>query len=660
VVEEVAPRPREARFASRLSALLSGNGLHPGQQAAILRATADTIAINGAVPTCHIVPFVPGRRPTDEDAHPGLGSSDDTALLVGGNVADNRACLLFELHGLPPGAVGVDATVSLTGPDGTADYGPLPGWDRRALALDLDAPTRHRVELLPERDFADADLGFATRFLQRARVELRVTRDGVPIAGDEAWLDVCDVRNLGLLYDRIVARLVVPDTTQQAAAAHVPDPGVAYHPWFPVLQIGTDKAALYSHALVGDIVGKERHLTDPAWLLRVGVYLELLTCLGIVEAVRDDVGDLLSAEERALFDDDPAYGEVRRRIDPQSWRRVWELRHIAFPRRGTPRTGPVSALNLLHKKRATLAFLHVHHDDLKHAIELAGPNHHNAQETWQRVFRDAERAVLRQTAAAFPELAFLPPQMRELVLWQRRGLAEQQGLFPTACNQYRASMNAVAEWAKQRDLMDHTGPESIPPQVSLLEARLNAPDRIGTLQARDGYSERLDIAEPRAATQPTTAEFQALLAEVPILRMLTPDDVRTLANTARPLLLGPTERFLVQGREGTSLFLVADGTVEVVVRGADGHDEVVDRLGRGAVVGEMALLTGEQRRATVRAVDAAMVYEVGREQYEPLLRAHPEWLDELAAIMEQRLAGEAKRVTGAALRERLRRRFFGG
>ena len=44
-----------------------------------------------------------------------------------------------------------------------------------------------------------------------------------------------------------------------------------------MLTIGGDKAALYTDALVADIVGKEYHLTDPAWLLRVGVYLELLT-----------------------------------------------------------------------------------------------------------------------------------------------------------------------------------------------------------------------------------------------------------------------------------------------------------------------------------------------------------------------------------------------
>ena len=97
------------------------------------------------------------------------------------------------------------------------------------------------------------------------------------------------------------------------------------------------------------------------------------------------------------------------------------------------------------------------------------------------------------------------------------------------------------------------------------------------------------------------------------------------------------ERFAIQGTAGTSLFVVADGEVEVILRRAQGPDLKVATLGRGEVVGEMSLLTGEPRAATVRAVDGALVYEIGRPQYAPLLHAHREWVEELAMIMEERL-----------------------
>ena len=88
-------------------------------------------------------------------------------------------------------------------------------------------------------------------------------------------------------------------------------------------------------------------------------------------------------------------------------------------------------------------------------------------------------------------------------------------------------------------------------------------------------------------------------------------------------------------------------------------------MGRGRVVGEMALLTGETRAATVRSVDETIVYEIGRQQYEPLLLAHPEWLDELADVMRATRPSAARISELEApprsqpLLQRLRRSLFG-
>jgi CRP-like cAMP-binding protein len=413
---------------------------------------------------------------------------------------------------------------------------------------------------------------------------------------------------------------------------------------------------------------------EPAWLLRVGLYLELLTCLAIVEVVRDEVGDLLSPEERAAFDGD-TFAPIRERLDVDAWREPWQLREIALPHRGLLRAGPVSLLNLMQKKRATLAFLHAHHEDLKRAIELAGANPSNAQETWQRVFRDAERAVLRQTPHAFPELGYLPGAARHLVLWHRQGrfdvvpalrvpravaglFADQDGLFPAACNQYRDSMNAVAAWAREQSLMDVAGRDCIPREVSLLEAYMHAKERVPALQRRDGYGDRLDVTEVADASEPPVEDAEELLARADVFRMLSPAELRTLAASARPLALGPTERFVVEGTEGSSLFVVADGEVEIMCRGGDGRDRRVGTLGRGDVVGEMSLLTGERRSATARAVDAALVYEIGRRQYEPLLRAHRDWVDELVQIMDGRLAADGRSRRPRDLGRLVRRHFF--
>jgi CRP-like cAMP-binding protein len=675
-------------------------GLRPTRDQVVRRLSGGS-AGNDSATAIRIVPFVRGRRPTDEATRPGLGSSDSAGLVLGRRPAENCAYVLFSL---PDGCedMTVHVTLAFTGPDGLVSPGTVPGWNRRPLELRCfdecgDGSLRPArpgdrqfvLSVSPECDLSpshawewselgaevrrhaagDEDpYGFGHWFLQKIVVEVRLLDGTSCLSAAKTTLDVCDVRRFGSLYSRLIERLVESDTERQAADAGVENPGCSYHPWFPVLLIGSDKAALYTRALVADIVDKQRYLTDPAWLLRVGLYLELLTCLGIAEVVRDDVGDLLTREERAAFDSD-RFDAIRRRLDAPAWRDVWALREIAFPRRGVPRAGPVSLLNLLSKKRATLRFLHVHHEDLKRAIELAGPNPYSAQETWQRVFRDAERAVMRQTPAAFPELGYLPAPAREFVLWHGRRrldarrrpripkavaalMRNQDGLFPAACTQYRMSMNSVAAWAAERSLMNMAGRECIPPGVSLLEAYMNTPQRVAALQRRDGYGERLDVSEASAAVEPPLEDAEKLFASVPIFRPLDPAQLRALARSARPLALGPGERFVVQGDEGTSLFVVADGEVEVVLRRQHGPDMCVDTMSRGAVVGEMSLLTGEPRSATVRAADTALVYEIGWRQYAPLLRAHPEWIDELAAMMELRLRERRASLEAYEARER--------
>src|SRR5215218_2005843 len=412
--------------------------------ASMLRAAAGAVEDTGEAFECRIVPFVPGRRPAHEAAHPGLGSSEEVAVILAGD-QDDPAYILYTLPaaGLP--GVTVHASLSFSGPDGRLAPAPVLGWERREVtpqrfAVTSDGgvalsalngahdPDQRLVFVLhPARELlagSDDAFTFAHRFSQQVEVSLRACWNEVPIAGAETRITVCDLRRCGSLYGRLLDRLVGPDTERQAAHAGVPDPGAAYHPWFPVLVIGSEKAALYTRSLIEDITGGGRHLSDPGWLMRVGLNLEFLTFLGICEAVGGDAGELLSPAERSAFENADCFAELRSRVDAAAWREVWRLREIAFPRRGLPRAGPVAVSNLLAKKRATLSFLEVHHADLRHAIELAGRNHHNAQETWQRVFRDAERAVLRRTPGAFPELGFLSEPARDFVLWHRRGRFE--------------------------------------------------------------------------------------------------------------------------------------------------------------------------------------------------------------------------------------------
>jgi CRP-like cAMP-binding protein len=711
---------RESEFIRQLRTLLAGrvSGLDEQRKLEIVRRLSEEYSVGpdaSLPPECYWVPFVTGRRPVDEASYPGLGSSDHVALLFDDERKErNRCYLLYRVSNLQHvsdeelASYEVAVSLSFAGPWGDLTTEPLPTWrSRRVTPMTLvatesgdplvkesslrDAESRALViELAPERElmpgqswsFAELDpvireratdhedpFTFGSLFIQQVRFEIVLSRGGVPVSASEEMIDVCDARRFGSLYRRVLEGVIRPDTRRQGYRHGLTALSESHHPWFPVILIGSDKADLYTKALVDDIVYKKRHLTDPRWLLRVGLYLELLTCIGIFEAVKDELGDLLTPAERAAYETSPWFEEIRKAVNVEGWKDVWTLRNIVMPTVSAPKAGDVSALNLLAKKKATLAFLETHHEDLKHAIRLAGPNEHNAQETWHRVFRDAERAVLRKTPAAFPEVSALGPKAAEFILWHRKGklggfsltqlsswFGDQDGLYASACNQYRASMNHVAEWARAEGLMDHAGNECVPEGVSLLAAFMDGKHvRLGQLQRRDGYAETIDVAADMPKEFEIAREqIAALLRTIPLFSALLEDEIGQLAAGVRPIVLGPIERIIVQGRPGSSLFILAEGELEVLVRQEDGHDLQVATLDAGAVFGEKSLLTGEPRSATVRSIDSAVVYEIGQRQLAPILKARPTAIDELAAIMEPRLRATAAASKGYEAKKEIR------
>ena len=384
----------------------------PGvDKARVLRAAAEVIERTGAPPRLRIVPFVPGHRPLAEAAAPGLGSSEDVALILPGDEQD-RAHVLYDVGE----DLDVRARLSFTGPDGSLAPVPVPGWEERA-APELRIGARHVLAIDPAT-LRPTGSHSANCSASGCLVELR---------GPPRRRRGRGVRDVALRLRSPPLRVAVRAAsstassrpTRQAAEAGVANPGAAYHPWFPVLVIGSDKAALYTRALVHDIAGSGA----------APVRSRLADARRAVPGVPHVPRHLRGGRERRRRPPLP------RRARPPSRTRRGSSRSARRSTRtpgarsgscgasscGAPRTGPVSARNLLAKKKATLRFLHVHHDDLKHAIRLAGANHHNAQETWQRVFRDAERAVLRKSPRRSPSCRRCPSRLRDFVLWHRKG-----------------------------------------------------------------------------------------------------------------------------------------------------------------------------------------------------------------------------------------------
>ncbi|HEX2500298.1 MAG TPA: SLC13 family permease [Methylomirabilota bacterium] len=138
----------------------------------------------------------------------------------------------------------------------------------------------------------------------------------------------------------------------------------------------------------------------------------------------------------------------------------------------------------------------------------------------------------------------------------------------------------------------------------------------------------------------TTLRTVSLFAELPrevLARLVSEfDEVEVPAGRA----------VFSQGDPGDALYVVVSGAVEV--RGErGGPGERVAVLGPGDCLGEMALVTGDPRSATVVALSPTRLLRLGKDRFQALSERHPVFLRELARVLCRRIARTTEDVAYA-------------
>ena len=183
------------------------------------------------------------------------------------------------------------------------------------------------------------------------------------------------------------------------------------------------------------------------------------------------------------------------------------------------------------------------------------------------------------------------------------------------------------------------------------------------------YEYRMSLPPPPPAGAPT----REALAKVPVFVPLGGEELEVLSRDAVRQQYGQGECVVSQGDPGDALFVVLEGTAVVSVRDEQGSRREVARLARGEFFGEMALLTGEPRTATVTAADDLSVLVIFKETMQAMLTRRPPLANEIAEIVAARRSGlraiQELRTAPAEQREQVQRgagevlqrivRFFG-
>lgn len=134
------------------------------------------------------------------------------------------------------------------------------------------------------------------------------------------------------------------------------------------------------------------------------------------------------------------------------------------------------------------------------------------------------------------------------------------------------------------------------------------------------------------------AKASERLASIDFLAALAESERRALAERLTLETYAAGETVVRQGEPGDSLFLVWSGDAAVRISDASGESREVARLRPGESFGEMSLLTGAARGATVVAVCDLVVARIGREAFGSILAANPGVMERISRVVAERLA----------------------
>jgi CRP-like cAMP-binding protein len=143
-----------------------------------------------------------------------------------------------------------------------------------------------------------------------------------------------------------------------------------------------------------------------------------------------------------------------------------------------------------------------------------------------------------------------------------------------------------------------------------------------------------------------------ILQRVPLLEGFSPEQLRLLAFGAESLRIRAGRDLYTEGADADCAYVVASGEIELY-READGKRSVSGRAGPGALLGELALISGGARPTSAVAVHDSEVIRLGRTIFRRILEEYPD----LASTLHRRIAGELDALVNRL--DRVRKKYGG-
>jgi len=132
-------------------------------------------------------------------------------------------------------------------------------------------------------------------------------------------------------------------------------------------------------------------------------------------------------------------------------------------------------------------------------------------------------------------------------------------------------------------------------------------------------------------------QISKILKQVPIFRTLGKESIDFIVERLKFKTFEKDETICKIGDQGDAMYIIITGNVNICIYGPDNSEQVVATLGPGDYFGEMALLTGEPRSATVKSSEPSEMFLLYKDDFDVILERFPSISLSMGKIVSRRL-----------------------
>ncbi|MFH2092454.1 MAG: mechanosensitive ion channel family protein [Pseudomonadota bacterium] len=153
---------------------------------------------------------------------------------------------------------------------------------------------------------------------------------------------------------------------------------------------------------------------------------------------------------------------------------------------------------------------------------------------------------------------------------------------------------------------------------------------------RDVFHGHVERKHEKMQTLSLKAQAREMMEQVPILSPLSDEELTELSQNVSIHLYGADEPIVQEGDDGDSMYIIRSGACNAMKIGESGRLELLSTMHPGDFFGEISLLTGEKRTATIKATQDTSVIVIKKGVFSKIISANPIVSEQIATVVLER------------------------